>query len=165
MKKIILTAIAVCAFSFANAQEGGFKAGINLGLPLGDIEDSYSFTVGLDVAYTWLVADKFHAGITTGYAHYMGKTQDVLGLQVEIDDAGFIPLAATAQYSISDNLFVGADIGYAIGVSPDGNDGGFLYQPKFGYQTEMLELYLGYKGISVTGGTFSSINLGFNYKF
>lgn len=165
MKKIILTAIAVCAFSFANAQEGGFKAGINLGLPMGDIEDSYSLAVGLDVAYTWKVADKFDVGITTGYAHYMGKTSDFMGIEVEFDDAGFIPLAATAQYSITNNLFLGADLGYALGVSPDGNDGGFLYQPKFGYQTDKLELYAGYKGISVDGGTFSSLNLGFNYKF
>lgn len=165
MKKIILTVVAVLAIGFANAQDGGFKAGINIGFPMGDIKDAYSLAIGLDVAYTWKVADKFHAGITTGYAHYMGKTTDFMGLQIEIDDAGFIPLAATGQYSITDNLFLGVDLGYALGVSPDGNDGGFLYQPKFGYQTDKFELYAGYKGISVDGGTFSSINLGFNYKF
>lgn len=165
MKKIILIAMAVFAFSFANAQDGGFKAGINLGLPMGDIKDAYSFSVGFDVAYTWKVSDKFHAGVTTGYAHYMGETQEFMGLEIDLDDAGFIPLAGTAQYSISDNLFIGADLGYALGVSPDGNEGGFLYQPKFGYQTEKFEVYTGYKGISVDGATFSSINLGFNYKF
>jgi hypothetical protein len=165
MKKIILTVVAVLAFGFANAQDGGFKAGINIGFPMGDIKDSYSLGIGLDVAYTWKVADKFHAGITTGYAHYMGKTEDLMGLEIEFDDAGFIPLAATGQYSITDNLFLGVDLGYALGVSPDGNDGGFLYQPKFGYQTDKIEVYAGYKGISVDGGTFSSINLGFNYKF
>jgi hypothetical protein len=161
MKKIILTVVAFLTFGLANAQDGGFKAGINIGFPMGDIKDSYSLGIGLDVAYTWKVADKFHAGITTGYAHYMGDT--VSGFDVE--DAGFIPLAATAQYSITDNLFLGVDLGYALGVSPDGNDGGFLYQPKFGYQTDKIEVYAGYKGISVDGGTFSSINLGFNYKF
>lgn len=165
MKKIILTAMTVFAFSFANAQDGGFKAGINLGFPMGDIKDSYSLTIGLDVAYTWAVADKFQAGFTTGYAHYMGDKKEFMGVEIDIDDAGFIPIAATAQYGITDNLFLGADLGYALGVSPDGNDGGFLYQPKFGYQTEKIEVYTGYKGISVDGGTFSSINIGFNYKF
>jgi len=157
MKKIILTAMAVFAFSFANAQDGGFKLGAHLGLPMGDIKDMSSLNLGLDVAYTWKVADKFNAGIASGYTTYLGKDG--------ADAAGFIPVAATAQYGISDNLFLGADLGYGIGVSPDGIDSGFLYQPKFGYQTEKIEVYAGYKGISVTGGTWSSVNLGFNYKF
>ena len=45
------------------------------------------------------------------------------------------------------------------------NDGGFYYQPKVGYQAEKYEVFAGYKGVSVDGGTFSSLNLGFNYKF
>ena len=169
MKKIILTVAAIFVIGVASAQEGKFKAGINLGLPMGDIKDSYSLAVGLDVAYTWSITDKFQAGLTTGYAHYMGKSTDIdtgFGMMtVDFEDAGFVPLAATAQYSLSDNLFVGADLGYALGVSPSGNDGGFLYQPKIGYQTEKMEVYAGYKGISVDGGTFTSVNLGFNYKF
>lgn len=166
MKKIILSILAVAAFGTANAQDGKFKAGVNVGLPMGDIKDSYSLTIGVDAAYTWQVADKFSAGVTTGYAHYMGKTVDlgILG-EVKFEDAGFIPLAGTAQYSFTDNFFGGLDLGYALGVSPSGNNGGLLYQPKVGYQTEKFEVYGGYKGISVDGGTFSSINLGFNYKF
>ena len=39
------------------------------------------------------------------------------------------------------------------------------YQPKVGYQAEKYEVFAGYKGVSVDGGTFSSLNLGFNYKF
>ncbi|MFN4198615.1 MAG: hypothetical protein ACK4FS_06270 [Flavobacterium sp.] len=165
MRKIILSVLAVFAFGAAQAQDGGFKAGINLGLPMGDISDTYSFTVGLDVAYMWSISDNFQAGVTTGYAHYFGKEVEIFGFTVDIEDAGFIPLAGTAQYSLSDNFFVGADLGYAIGISPSGNNGGFLYQPKVGYQTEAFEVFAGYKGISVDGGTFSSINLGFNYKF
>ncbi|WP_026710939.1 hypothetical protein [Flavobacterium filum] len=166
MKKIILSILAVAAFGTANAQDGGFKAGINVGLPMGDIKDSYSLAVGLDVAYTWEVADKFRAGVTTGYAHYMGKTVDLgFGIEVDVEDAGLIPIAGTAQYSFTDNIFGGLDLGYALGVSPSGMNGGLLYQPKVGYQAEKFEVYAGYKGIAVDGGTFSSINLGFNYKF
>ena len=170
MKKIILTVAAVFVLSFANAQDGGFKVGINAGLPMGDIKDSYSLSVGLDIAYLKSFSDKFQAGLTTGYAHYLGKSETVdlgfgLSTTVDFEDGGFIPLAATAQYSVSDNIFLGGDLGYAIGVSSSENKGGFLYQPKVGYQTEKFELYAGYKGISVDGGSFSSINLGFNYKF
>jgi hypothetical protein len=151
-----LSAIAVMAFGFANAQDGHFKVGAHVGLPLGDYKDFTSVNLGVDAAYLWNVADQFSAGVTTGYTAYLGK--DGWG------DFGFIPVAATAQYSLSDDLFLGADLGYAIYAGSGGGDGGFLYQPKFGYQNEKVELYLGYKGIS-NNGTVSSLNIGFNYKF
>ena len=178
MKKITLTVLAVFALTFANAQDkkestgsndsAGFKLGINLGLPLGDIKDAYSVGLGVDLAYMWPISDGFQLGVTTGYAHYLGKTEDVdtgFGIvSVKNDDAGFVPVAASAQISLGENFFLGADLGYAIGVSPSGNNGGLLYQPKVGYQMGNVGIYAGYKGISVTGGTFSSVNLGVNFK-
>lgn len=172
MKKVFLTAIAVLGFMTTQAQDGRFKAGVNLGLPMGDIKDAYSLNVGLDVAYMWEISDQFSAGAFTGYSHYLGKTEEesytyfgvTTTVEYEYEDAGFIPVGGTAQYSFTDNLFAGVDLGYAIGIS-DGVDGGFLYQPKLGYQTDTFEVFAGYKGISVDGGTFSSVNLGFNYKF
>lgn len=157
MKKIILTAAAIFAFGFANAQSGAFKLGAHVGLPTGDIKDYSSVNLGADLAYTWSVAEGLDAGITTGYTAYLLK-KDIPG-----DTASFIPVAATAQFTLTNNWFIGADLGYAIGVSSD-NDGGFLYQPKFGYQMEKAGLYVSYKGISVDGGTFSSVNLGVNFK-
>lgn len=161
--------MAVFAFGFANAQEGNFKLGAHVGLPMGDIKDYYSLNLGIDAAYMWNVADKFSAGIATGYSTYLAKTytysDGVNSFEIKGDAAGFIPVAATGQYSLTDDLFLGADLGYAIYTGSGDNNGGFLYQPKFGYQNEKIELYAGYKGISVDGGTFSSINLGFNYKF
>jgi len=169
MKKIILSTVAIMAFGFANAQEGNFKLGAHIGLPIGDIEDAYSLNLGADVAYIWNVADKFNAGVTTGYSTYLAKTytynDGVNSVEIKGDAAGFIPVAAIGQYSLADNLFLCADLGYAIYAGSGDGNGGFLYQPKFGYQTEKIEFYAGYKGISVDGGTFSSINLGFNYKF
>jgi hypothetical protein len=169
MKKIILTAAAVFAFAFSNAQEGKFKLGAHVGLPMGDIKDASSLNVGADLAYVWNVADKFTAGVTSGYTSYLAKkytfNDGVNTYEVKGDAVGFIPVAATAQYSLADNLFLGADLGYGIYVGKGDGNGGLYYQPKFGYQNEMVEFYAGYKGISVDGGTYSSINLGFNYKF
>lgn len=157
MKKIILTTAAIFAFGFANAQSGAFKLGAHVGLPTGDIKDGSSVNLGADLSYTWSVAEGLDAGIATGYTAYLLK-KDIPG-----DTPSFIPVAATAQFTLTNNWFIGADLGYAIGVS-EGNDGGFLYQPKFGYQMEKAGLYVAYKGISVDGGTFSSINLGVNFK-
>lgn len=168
MKKVLFAAIAVFAFGFTNAQATGFKAGVHFGLPMGDIKDAYSMNLGLDLGYLWNVAEGFDVGVATGYTTYLGKTTEttVAGFTVktEVKDASFIPVAGTANYGITENLFLGADLGYAVGIN-DGNDGGFLYQPKFGYKAEKFEAFLGYKGISQDGGTASSINLGFAYKF
>jgi len=155
MKKIILTAAAIFAFGFANAQSGAFKLGAHVGLPMGDIKDFSSVNLGADLAYAWSVAEGFDAGITTGYTSYLGKDG--------ADAVGFIPVAATAQFTLTNNWFIGADLGYAIGASTD-NNGGFLYQPKFGYQMEKVGVYVAYKGISTDGATASSVNLGVNFK-
>ncbi|HOD11121.1 MAG TPA: hypothetical protein PKH91_10295, partial [Flavobacterium sp.] len=153
---IILTVAAVFAFGVANAQDGAFKLGAHVGIPMGDIKDASSLNYGLDAAYVWSVADKFKAGVTTGYDVFSGKDG--------IDDITFLPVAATGQYSFSDKIFGGLDLGYAVGIS-DNNDGGLLYQPKVGYQAEKFEVALGYKGIAVDGITVSAVTLGFNYKF
>jgi len=168
MKRIILTTIAVMAFGFANAQDGNFKVGAHVGLPLGNNADLFSVNLGVDVAYLWNVADKFSAGVVSGYTTYIGKNYtgyigSVAYEMIASPNQSFIPVAGTAQYSIADNFFVGADLGYAINVDGD-IDGGFLYQPKFGFQTKKIEVYTSYKGIS-NNGTLSSVNLGFNYKF
>ncbi|TPG37818.1 hypothetical protein [Flavobacterium pectinovorum] len=168
MKRIILSTIAVMAFGFASAQDGHFKVGAHVGLPLGNTSDLFSVNLGADVAYLWNVSDKFSAGIVTGYTTYVGKEYNgyigsVSYAMIRSTNQSFIPVAGTAQYSITENLFVGADLGYAINVDGD-LDGGFLYQPKFGYQNKKIELYAAYKGIS-NNGTLASLNLGFNYKF
>jgi hypothetical protein len=157
MKKIILLTTAVFAFSFANAQEGAFKIGAHVGLPMGDIKDGSSLNLGADVAYTWKVAEGLDVGIASGYTSYLGKNGGT--------SMGFIPVAATGNFGLGENIFIGADLGYAIYAgSVDGAKGGAYYQPKVGYKAEKVEVYLGYKGIAVTGGTYSSINLGINYK-
>ncbi|OCB77927.1 hypothetical protein [Flavobacterium crassostreae] len=169
MKKIILTVAAVFAFGIANAQEGQFKIGAHVGLPMGDIKDAFSLNVGADVAYLWEIDEQFKVGATTGYTTFLGKTSTTdLGpfgsIEVKTDPIGFLPLAGTAQYTIAEDFFIGADLGYAIYVGKGTSDGGVYYQPKFGYQTDKFEVFAGYKGISRDGGSISSLNLGFNYK-
>nr|WP_238558352.1 hypothetical protein [Elizabethkingia anophelis] len=101
-------------------------------------------------------------GIATGYQHFFVKSdwKDAGG-----SDAGYIPLAASAQYSVSPNFFIGADLGYGFLTGKYASGGGFYYQPKVGYQQSNWELYLGYKGVSKDSNTLGSVNLGFNFKF
>ena len=170
MKKLLLVG-ALALFGAMNAQTtGGFKLGAHIGMPVGDASDGLSFIAGVDLGYTWRIAENFDLGVTTGYSEYFGKKQtyNIPGYgTIELDavNSGMIPVAATGQYNFNGGMFLGLDLGYAI-FTAEGADGGFLYQPKVGYTfNSKNDLYLGYRGISVDGGTISSINLGYAYKF
>lgn len=169
MKRIILSGIAFMTFVFANAQGGNFKIGAHVGLPVGKSYDLFTTNLGIDVAYLWSVNEKFSAGVTTGYTMYISKSYvySYVGStpqrMTRTTNQDFVPIAGTAQYSLSDKWFVGADLGFALNVYGD-LDRGVLYQPKFGYQTKRIELFASYKGIA-DEYTVSSLNIGFNYKF
>jgi len=175
MKKLLLSVTAVMAFGFAaQAQDGGFTAGIHLGAPIGDAGDASSFNFGADVAYLWNVADDFKVGATTGYTHFLGKDVDVtyfdpvfgsITASATVKDFGFIPLAATAKYSLTESFFIGADLGYAIYAGSGDGDGGVYYQPKVGYSMETIDIFASYKGISRDGTSISTVGVGAAYKF
>ena len=166
MKKIILSALAIFAVGFASAQDadGGFQVGIHAGIPMGDAGDVYSANFGADVAYMFPIADSFLLGVTTGYSYYAGKAFDTGFGEVKVNGA-FIPVAAAAHYSLNESWFLGADLGYALYSGDGDGDGGFYYQPKVGYQTEKMEFFVGYKGISADGASISSVGVGAAYKF
>ncbi|MGF1555317.1 outer membrane beta-barrel protein [Paucihalobacter sp.] len=158
MKQLMIAAVAVFAFAQVNAQE--FKGGINLGLPIGDAGDAYTFNISADLSYLWDVAESFKAGAATGYSH------SFLDSDFEGDAFSFIPIAAAARYSFSDDFAVGADLGYGLGISPSGNDGGFYYAPRLQYSfTESLALVAAYRGVSLDGGSFDLITLGLEFGF
>jgi hypothetical protein len=152
---IFLSILAVQVY----AQEG-LKAGINLGLPVGDAGDVSGFSIGLDAMYHWEVSEAFNAGIATGFTNAFGKTIDTGIGSFEVEDVQFLPIAASGRFMPSEAFSVGLDLGYAIGIS-DGNDGGLYYRPIVGYAvTTGTELNLSYTGISLDGATWSTINLG-----
>lgn len=154
-------AIAVLGLTSTNAQ-GVFNAGINVGLPVGDAGDAYTFSVLLDVNHLWEVSEEFDAGVASGYVHAFGDSIDIPGFgSFDVDDASFIPLAGAGRYKASDNLTLGAYLGYAIGISPNGNDGGFYYAPAVLYSiSESIKAKVAYRGISKNGGSFDVLSLG-----
>ena len=160
MKKILLLTMAFTAMTFAShAQESRFTAGVNVGLPLGDIKDAYTVNFGVDLAYNFSLVEKLEGGFGAGYSHFVAKGQTF----PEIEDAGFIPVYGSLKFLISDAIFIGTDLGYGIGISPDGNDGGLFYQPKFGYRSDEFDVFLGYKNFAIDNSNFSSLNVGINY--
>jgi len=165
MKKLLFTAIiAVFTMTSMNAQ-GAFKAGLNLGLPIGDASDFYTFNVGLDINYLFEISDTFEAGVASGFSNSFGDSIDAGFITFDIEDFQYIPLAAAARFEVSEQFMVGADLGYAIGID-DGNDGGFYYRPMVGYfVNNNMSVNLYYTGISADGFDYSTVNLGVMYAF
>ncbi|MFV0201023.1 hypothetical protein OBK16_04345 [Empedobacter falsenii] len=167
MKKVLLTAaFAVAGMVGVSAQTSGVEGTVHVGIPVGDAADFSSFNLGVDLAYLHPISTNFKLGGKVGYDHFIAKSdwKDLGG-----EDFGFIPLAATAKYEFNNNLFIGADLGYAFSTK-DNLDGGLFWQPKFGYSGANFDVYAGYKGISVDSDHFSNFNadavsLGFAYKF
>lgn len=147
------------AFSQSN-----FKIGVNAGIPVGDVEDLATFQLGADVAYLYPVSDLFSVGGLLGYSYYFGDEVNTPLGNVDVDDFSFLPIAASARFGFANSLFVGADLGYAIGID-EGNDGGFYYRPKVGYSFGGVALIASFAGIAEDGGDVSSVNLGVEFGF
>ncbi|MFV0181361.1 porin family protein [Empedobacter falsenii] len=170
MKKVLLTAaFAVAGMVGVSAQTSGVEGTVHVGIPVGSASDVSSFNVGVDLAYLHPLSNNFKLGAKVGYDHFIAKDYKFLGETYEGEDFGFIPLAATAKYEFGNNLFIGADLGYAFSTK-DYIDGGLFWQPKFGYSGANFDVYAGYKGISIDNDhsdntNVDAVSLGFAYKF
>ena len=159
MKKLLVFLIVACVCNSLNAQN--FNVGVSAGLPSGDFSDAYSFSAHLDASYLWEVSDGFTAGGVSGLLYAFG---DTVG-QFEFEDIGYIPLASAARYSISEDLVLGADVGYGIGIDPSGAGSGFYYAPRAQYYfSETASVLAAYRNLSVTGGSVNFLTLGVEFK-
>ena len=161
MKKVILTAITVMSFAFANAQDVkfGLKGGINLSNFTGDIEDASS-KVGFQVGgfAEFKLSDKFAIQpellYSTQGAKY--KESEVNYLYKETINLGYLNVPVMAKYYVIDKLSIEA-----------GPQIGFLLSAKDKWE----ETYLGekYSGKESIKDSFKSVdfslNVGAGYDF
>lgn len=154
MKNLLIIGALMCAITSGFSQ--GFKAGVNLGIPVGDASDYANVQAGADVAYLFGVAETFSVGPMLGYSNFFPEESDLY------DNIQFLPVAASGRLGLGDAFFLGADVGYGIGLN-DGNDGGFYYRPQVGYDFGLVGLVASYMGVSRDGGSISSVNLGVEF--
>lgn len=156
MKKLLLV-IVLSIFGFMTSYaQGSIRLDVNAGIPLADANNISSLNFGADIAYFIGLANIVKVGPLLGYSHFLGEGDG--------EDYHFIPLAASGRIGLSHSFFLGADLGYAIGADK-GNDGGFFYRPKVGYNLGLIGLFASYSGIEVDGGSFNSLNLGIEFGF
>ena len=153
MKKLLLS-LAFVAMGFSvSAQSSGFNLGADVGFPTGDVKDLFSLTMTVNATYMLGESDQFDYGVAASYSYWKGKDG--------VDNGSFLPLAGALRFNASETFVLGTDIGYAIGVSPSQNDGGFYYKPMVGYNfSDNMMLQASYSGVSVDGGTYSNFGIG-----
>jgi hypothetical protein len=119
MKKIILTAAAVFAFSFANAQDMklGVKGGLNSSTLSG--VDGAKSLIGLNIGgfVEFKVSDKFSVQPELLYSMQGVKTDMTLKLN-------YINIPVIAKYAVAEkfNLQAGPQIGFLVSANQDGVD-------------------------------------------
>ncbi len=122
MKKIILTAAAVFAFSFANAQETKFgaKIALNIATLTGDVGDASSlvgFQIGAFAEFK--ISDKFAIQPELIYS-VQGASSDGNGDL----NLNYINIPVMAKYYVakSFSLEAGPQIGFLVSAKADGED-------------------------------------------
>lgn len=137
-KTILLFSLLATSMIFAqseiNSNNSWLKAGLNVGLPVGDLHDFSSVAVGADLRGQYLVTPHFGIGGATGYTHFFGKNGG--------DNFGLIPVAAFARYYFkSEGVFVGGDLGYGFLTNAQDNSGGLYLNPQIGYHNAKWNIY------------------------
>lgn len=173
-KTIIFSVLAVFAFCVSVTAQyvdrSSFKAGVNVGIPVGDASDFSSFSLGLDLGYHWGVSELVDVGVVSGFINAFGDSSTLDGgalgqIDVDFPDIQFIPVAAAFRLYPTYEFKLGADVGYAVGVN-EGNDGGFYWRPVIGYNiTGNTELNVSYMNINNDGESFSIAALGLLFLF
>lgn len=156
IKKILFIAMFVSTIAITAQNRIGL--GINGGIPIGNLEDNFSVAFGFDANYLFDVTDQISIGGATGMVFFSGKENNGVTPENKIH----IPIAAAFRFNNDmDKWFVQGDFGYAIGISPSGDRGGFYFKPILGYNfNDSFGLNLFYTGIKKKYQTFSYIGLG-----
>lgn len=163
MKKFLFTLCVVLIGFTSSFAQSGFAVGANIGMPVGDIEDFSDFKIGADIAYRFNVAPRVDVGGLLGYSRFFVDDVDSPFGSIETTDIEFLPIAATGRVNLN-LLFLGVDLGYAVGLD-DGNDGGFFYRPLVGVKLGPVGVIGSYSGVNLEGDPIGSINLGIEYGF
>ncbi|MBD0824256.1 outer membrane beta-barrel protein [Aestuariibaculum marinum] len=160
-----------CSSLSLNAQEG-FKFEANVGVPLADSGDFYSFALQGNFYYSWQVSDKIYIGPTIGIIYLF---EEDFPESFDSLPAFYIPIAASGRVKLNTNWAAGFDLGYAI----DGNlgtyfgsafeedsTGGIYLRPVIGYYfKEKLALIASYAHINQKHYKAASLSLGVNFWF
>ncbi|CAL2084476.1 conserved exported hypothetical protein [Tenacibaculum sp. 190524A05c] len=159
MRKFFIIYLFLFSINYnLTAQENEFNVGINGGVTIGNIEGVSSMALGFDANYLFDVFEGVKFGPSLNFIYFV--TQEENGIKP--DAFIYLPIGGSIKFhSEGDDFYVALDGGYAIGISPEGDNGGVFIKPMVGYNiNENFNVNLFYSGVKKSGPTFGYIGLG-----
>lgn len=156
MKRIVFIVVLFVG-TIANAQKGKITfIEAHGNLLSGTFKDTHGTNLGISGKYYFDLGEGFKAGPSIGVDYSEGKKGN--------KDLIFMPVAASIYYGSvgASGIGFGTDIGYNVGLSPSGNQGGFHVKPFVHYSL----FHAGYTYTSLDNGVeFTAIQLGILFIF
>ncbi|TYP98831.1 hypothetical protein C7447_102147 [Tenacibaculum adriaticum] len=161
MKKILLLTFLNISIQVTSQQQ--FNIGINGGITIGNIEPVSKMAFGGDINYLFDISDEFVVGPSLGLVFFSSKEAN----GEKSDAKMYLPISTAIRFNSNEDVFyVGADLGFAVGLSPEGDNGGVFFKPLVGYKiNQAFKVNLFYAGIKKRKPTYAFIGLGLVYDF
>lgn len=160
-KTILLLALAMLTtqlFAQDDEEDKVFKFGFGstTSFPLGDLKQSATYGIGLEVLGVYNLSTNIAVFAQVGINVFKGKS--IYG-----DDGSIlnIPVLAGIRFK-TDGFFVGAGVGYGrFNFSGRQSFSGLMYSPQIGYDFGRYQVMLHYSSTAVSGGNLSYLGLKF----
>jgi hypothetical protein len=121
MRKLLTMSVlgAAMLIGYNASAQFGVQAGI--AMPMGTFGDIAGMGFGGALSYKKEMGEGMKIGGSVGFFSLSGEEVDILGTTYEYGNSTLIPILATFDYALGDNLYVGADAGYNV-ISVDMGD-------------------------------------------
>ncbi len=155
---VVLFLISINVFT----QRDKLNIGINGGITNGSLKGVSSNALGADFNYLFPVNDFLEFGPSLSFIYFNTNKVE----ELELDPFIYMPIGVAFRFtSLAEKFYVGTDAGYAVGISPEGDDGGVYIKPQLGYSiTDDLKINLFFSGVKKTSPTYSYIGLGLEFN-
>jgi hypothetical protein len=183
MTKFIAAACTAAALfigtNAANAQSTPksalrFGIGVEGLLPTGNLKDISNVGLGITPRLQYGVADNLALTLTSGYYNYFGKEYGNTG--VKTASYGMIPVKLGIKAFVSQNIYIGAEVGAGFETKPFGalkgqDTEGFakntklIASPGIGYASQKWDVGVRYENYSGQSNNFGAVGLRIAYGF
>lgn len=166
--------IFICSFAVPVFGQGGLEAEISMGAPVADVRLEIATNFVIETAYLFQLSDKIKVGAKVGYSFLKGERTS-FSTNRKPPNLNYITAAGSGLLKVVDRLWLGADAGYAFGISSINqtrpfefssgvqDTNGFYLCPRIRYQfADRVALQAAYRYIYIGGLEVTTITAGLN---
>ncbi len=109
MKKLVTLMIAIAlvvGFTSESKAQLNFGATAGIALPMGDWSDGYNMGFGGMLEGDYFIQDNISLGANIGYYIFSGKTEEVMGFEIDFPNFSMIPIVVKGDYYFATEGFM-----------------------------------------------------------